>query len=131
MPRATVIAVVAVGLSLACGVSEEAGAPPTGVAPADGASGPRLINDQWRILKMATAHGVFAIEIEWRDLDAAAAVTRLRVEPLAEDYYGGTRLYIRGRTRWGWAPAGDPSNGPRAAAMRSLSTERRSSVVSP
>ena len=86
MPRATVIAVVAVGLGLACGVSEAAGAPPTGVAPADGASGPRLINDQWRILKMATAHGVFTIEIELRDLDAAAAVTRLLVEPLAEDY---------------------------------------------
>ena len=86
MHRATVIAVVVVGLGLGCGVSQEGGTPPAGVASVDVAKGPPLINDQWQILKMATAHGVFTIEIELRDLDAAAEVARLLVEPLTEDY---------------------------------------------
>ena len=80
------VAVIFMGLGLACGVSEDGVARQPGGASANGANGPALINDQWQILKMATAHGVFTIEVELDNLDEAPEVARLLVEPLIDDF---------------------------------------------
>ena len=49
-------------------------------------TGPALVNDQWRIVKMAMAHDIFTIEVEVRDPLAASAVARELIAPLQSQY---------------------------------------------
>ena len=49
-------------------------------------SGPSLSNDAWRIVKMATAHDVFTIEIEVDDLGKARSVAEELLIPLKVNY---------------------------------------------
>ena len=49
-------------------------------------SGPSLSNDAWRIVKMATAHDVFTIEIEGDELEKARSVAEELLVPLKGNY---------------------------------------------
>ena len=49
-------------------------------------SGPSLSNDAWRIVKMATAHDVFTIEIEVDELEKARSVAEELLVPLKGNY---------------------------------------------
>ena len=74
-------------------------------APFTGAERP-LVNDDWEILRMATAHGVMTIEIELRDLEAAGEVARTLVAPLTADHAEVlVYVYPPGRGAGGHAPA--------------------------
>lgn len=48
--------------------------------------GPALVNDDWQIVQMATAHGIFTIEVELEDPDTGPDVARALIEPLADRY---------------------------------------------
>lgn len=79
-----------------CGGAGEPGAeardeaaPSAAVAPA----GPELVNDAWRIVKMATAHGIFTIEVEVNDPETGADVARELIGPL-EGSYDEVLVYI-------------------------------------
>ena len=45
-----------------------------------------LVGDDWAILKMATAHGAFTIEVDVNPTVDTARLSRLLVEPLQENY---------------------------------------------
>ena len=60
-------------LALGCGGTERS-APPEGSL--------QLVNEDWRIVEMATAHGAFTIEVEAADGVDAAALARLLIRPL-------------------------------------------------
>jgi hypothetical protein len=55
-------------------------------AAVDGSAEPLLINDDWHIRNMATAHGAFVIEVEADDPSQAATIARALVEPIKDDY---------------------------------------------
>lgn len=106
-PTAVALAGIVVA---ACGaVTEEAppaeaGAGRRGVTFA-GADRP-LVNEDWEVLRMATAHGVMTIEIELGDLGRSLEVARTLVEPLAADYAEVlVYVYAPGRGTGGHAPA--------------------------
>lgn len=71
--------------------------------------GPELYNAEWRLLKMALAHGVMVIEVEVADPTRALEVARGLREPLGEEYDevlvyiqrmgGATEAPVR-RVRW-------------------------------
>ena len=52
-----------------------------------------MVNEAWRILKMATAHDVITIEVEVVDLDTAADVARELMAPL-ESRYAEVLIYV-------------------------------------
>ena len=49
-------------------------------------TGPALVNERWRIVKMAMAHDIFTIEVEVTDPLNASAVAHELVEPLQSQY---------------------------------------------
>ena len=55
--------------------------------------GPAIVNDAWRIVKMATAQDIFTIEVEVVDLATSFDVARMLVEPLQERY-GEVLVYV-------------------------------------
>ncbi len=55
--------------------------------------GPAVVNDAWRIVKMATALDVFTIEVEVVDLETSSEVARALVEPL-QDRYAEILVYV-------------------------------------
>ena len=60
---------------------------PGGAAGAAGdREGPLLVNDGWHIRDMATAHGVFVIEVEAEDPTQTETIARALIEPLRDDY---------------------------------------------
>ena len=60
---------------------------PSGAADASGdREGPLLVNDGWHIRNMATAQGVFVIEVEAEDPTRTEAIARALIEPLRDDY---------------------------------------------
>ena len=65
-------------------------------APLTGDGSPRLVNDDWRIVKMATAHGAFTIEVEAADGVDTVAISRTLVEPL-QDRYAEVLVYFHAR----------------------------------
>ena len=74
-------------------------------APFTGAERP-LVNDDWEILRMATAHGVMTIEMELGDLDVALEVARVLVEPVTADHAEVlVYVYARGQGTGGHTPA--------------------------
>ena len=52
----------------------------------DQASQPLLVNAGWHIRNMATAHGVFVIDVEAEDPTQTAAIARTLIEPIRDDY---------------------------------------------
>ncbi|MXZ73061.1 MAG: hypothetical protein F4Z04_16375 [Acidobacteria bacterium] len=66
--------------------------------------GPELANDAWRIVRMATAHGIFTIEVEVNDPETGAEVARELIGPL-EGSYDEVLVYIY---RPGEATGGNP-----------------------
>jgi len=53
---------------------------------ADRVGGPRLVNQDWYIRNMATAHGAFVIEVEAVDLSKTEVIARALVEPIRDRY---------------------------------------------
>ena len=68
---------------------------PTAAMTAADGQGPRLVNAEWRIIKMATAHGDLVIEVEAADRAEAATIARALTEPL-KDRYDEVLVYVRG-----------------------------------
>ena len=65
-----------------------------------------LVNEDWEVLRMATAHGVMTIEIELGDLERSLEVARTLVEPLAGSYAEVlVYVYAPGRGTGGHTPA--------------------------
>ena len=52
-----------------------------------------VVNEAWRILKMATAHDVITLEVEVADLDTAPDVARELMAPL-ESRYAEALIYV-------------------------------------
>ena len=76
-----------------------------GGEPFAGADRP-LVNEDWEVLRMATAHGVMTIEIELRDIERSLEVARTLVEPLTADYAEVlVYVYAAGQGTGGHAPA--------------------------
>ncbi|MCY4026850.1 MAG: hypothetical protein OXH75_11140 [Acidobacteria bacterium] len=74
-------------------------------APFAGADRP-LVNEDWQVLRMATAHGVMTIEIELGDIERSLEVARTLVEPLTADYAEVlVYVYADGQGTGGHAPA--------------------------
>ena len=66
----------------------------------------RLVNEDWEVLRMATAHGVMTIEIELGDLERTLEVARTLVEPLTADYAEVlVYVYAPGQGAGGHTPA--------------------------
>ena len=65
-----------------------------------------VVNEAWRILKMATAHDVITVEVEVADLDDAADVARELMAPL-ETRYAEALIYVyaAGKGEGGHIPA--------------------------
>lgn len=73
--------------------------------PFAGADRP-LVNEDWEVLRMATAHGVMTIEIELGDIERSLEVARTLVEPLTADYAEVlVYIYAAGQGTGGHAPA--------------------------
>lgn len=103
------VALAGIGAAACAAVTEEtppedAGAGRPGPAFA-GADRP-LVNDEWEVLRMATAHGVMTIEIELGALERSLEVARTLVEPLA-GHYAEVLVYVYapGRGTGGHTPA--------------------------
>ena len=98
-PRDLVVlagALLAAGALLtgALGCAGEAGTTPGSAGPpAPAPAGPALVNDAWRIVKMATAHDIFTIEVEVVDIETASALARELIAPL-EDRYQEVLVYV-------------------------------------
>ena len=65
-----------------------------------------VVNEAWRILKMATAHDVITLEVEVADLETASAVARELMAPL-ESRYAEALIYVyaAGEGEGGHVPA--------------------------
>ena len=80
---------IAVAGAAGCGGAREPGpeardrsAPAVSAAP----DGPELVNDAWRIVRMAAAHGIFTIEVEVNAPETGADVARELIGPLEASY---------------------------------------------
>lgn len=87
-------AVIAVSLMAvaACG----GGAGETPAPPPAGDASLLLVNDDWSIVEMATAHGAFTIEVEMAEGVDTGEVARSLVEPL-QDRYTEVLVYFHAR----------------------------------
>ena len=85
-------AAIAVWLAALGGCAGGAG----GAPPLPAAEEPPLllVNADWRIVEMATAHGAFTIEVEAADGVDTTAVARSLIEPL-QDRYAEVLVYFR------------------------------------
>ncbi len=65
-----------------------------------------VVNETWRILKMATAHDVITLEVEVTDLEVASDVARELMAPL-ESRYAEALIYVyaAGEGEGGHVPA--------------------------
>ena len=65
-----------------------------------------VVNESWRILKMATAHDVITLEVEVADLGTASDVARELMAPL-ESRYAEALIYVyaAGEGEGGHVPA--------------------------
>lgn len=65
-----------------------------------------VVNDGWRILKMATAHDVITLEVEVADLETASDVARELMAPLESRYAEAlVYVYAAGEGEGGHLPA--------------------------
>ena len=103
------VALAGIGVAACDAVTEEA--PPaeagTGRRSAAFAGADRpLVNEDWQVLRMATAHGVMTLEIELGDLDRSLEVARTLVQPLTADYAEVlVYVYAPGQGSGGHTPA--------------------------
>ena len=105
IPILAVTALVGTALATCTEVSDDSGTRPGDRTPFAGAERP-LVNDDWEILRMATAHGVMTIEMELGDLDVALEVARALVEPVTADHAEVlVYVYARGQGTGGHTPA--------------------------
>lgn len=93
-----------VGSATACGMGlHDADERPV---RSDMSYGSPVVNDAWQIVKMATANGVFTIEVELVDLSTSTSVARMLVTPLMYDYSEVlVYVYENGQGRGGHRPA--------------------------
>ena len=61
--------------------------------PASTAVKSNVVNESWRILKMATAHDVFTIEVEMNSRETSTSVVQELIEPL-QGRYAEILVYI-------------------------------------
>lgn len=87
-------AVIAVAFVAIAGCGGGAGETPAPL-PAGEAS-LRLVNEDWRIVEMATAHGAFTIEVEMAEGVDTAEVARSLIQPL-QDRYAEVLVYFHAR----------------------------------
>ena len=87
-------AVIAVSLLAIAGCGGGAGEAP--VSPPAGEASLRLVNDDWSIVEMATAHGAFTIEVEMAEGVDTGEIARALVEPL-QDRYAEVLVYFHAR----------------------------------
>ena len=79
-------------------------------SPAEPASasvgGQGVVNEAWRIVKMATAHDVITLEVEVADLETAPDIARELMAPL-ESRYAEALIYVyaAGESEGGYVPA--------------------------
>ncbi len=95
-------AAVAVWLlvSWGCGVAGPDGDAARPAAPDNGLP---LVNENWRIAEMATAHGAFTVEVEVADGVDTAALARELIRPL-QDRYTEVLVYFYARDSAGDLP---------------------------
>ena len=86
----TVIAASLVVIAGCGGVGETPPQPPAGEAS------PLLVNEDWRIVEMATAHGAFTIEVEMAEGVDTAEIARSLIQPL-QDRYAEVLVYFHAR----------------------------------
>ena len=84
-----------------CAQEEDSDKPPSPAFQEQG-----VVNDAWRILKMATAHDVITLEVEVTDLGTASDVARELLAPL-EGRYAEALVYVyaAGKGEGGHVPA--------------------------
>ena len=87
-------AVIAVSLLAVAGCGGGAGEVPA--SPPAGEASLLLVNDDWRIVEMATAHGAFTIEVEMAEGVDTGEIARALVEPL-QDRYAEVLVYFHAR----------------------------------
>lgn len=76
-----------------------AGCGGAGETPAQSPSGEEallLVNDDWRIVEMATAHGAFTIEVEMAEGVDTDEIARSLIQPL-QDRYAEVLVYFHAR----------------------------------
>ena len=78
--RAAIAVWLAVIAGCGGGAADAPAQPPAEEAPL------LLVNDDWRIVEMATAHGAFTIEVEVADGVDTAALARSLIQPLQHQY---------------------------------------------
>ena len=84
------IAVSLVVIAGCGGVGETPALPPAGEASL------LLVNEDWRIVEMATAHGAFTIEVEMAEGVDTTEVARSLIQPL-QDRYAEVLVYFHAR----------------------------------
>ena len=60
--------------------------PPPGGEASGNVDDPLLVNDDWYVRNMATAHGAFVIEVEAKDPSQTETIARTLIEPIKDDY---------------------------------------------
>ena len=72
------------------------GAGETPAQPPAGEASLLLVNDNWRIVEMATAHGAFTIEVEMAEGVDTDEIARSLIQPL-QDRYAEVLVYFHAR----------------------------------
>ena len=93
-------AALAVSLLACLGCADAGGDAAGRAAPEDGLP---LVNENWRIAEMATAHGAFTVEVEVADGVDTAALARELIRPL-QDRYAEVLVYFHPRDSAGDLP---------------------------
>ena len=60
--------------------------PPPGGEASGNVDDRLLVNDDWYVRIMATAHGAFVIEVEAKDPSQTETIARTLIEPIKDDY---------------------------------------------
>ena len=87
-------AVIAVSLVAIAGCGGGAGETPA--QPPAGEASLLLVNDDWQIVEMATAHGAFTIEVEMAEGVDTDEIARSLIQPL-QDRYAEVLVYFHAR----------------------------------
>ena len=87
-------AVIAVSLVAIAGCVGGAGETPA--QPPAGDASLLLVNDDWQIVEMATAHGAFTIEVEMAEGVDTGEIARSLIQPL-QDRYAEVLVYFHAR----------------------------------
>ena len=87
-------AAISISLLAIAGCGGGAGEAPA--QPPAGEASLLLVNKDWRIVEMATAHGAFTIEVEMAEGVDTAEVSRSLIQPL-QDRYAEVLVYFHAR----------------------------------